>query len=94
MGQIRQPRFGHYRMMVEKEFCEATFAAHAADEARACAMPTRVVEVEFGGHIDRRRLDKDADHPPVTGGNSATSRAPDSGASGPIITPSTAARIR
>ena len=31
--------------------------------------------------IDRRGRDVDADHPPVTGGNSATSRAPAIGAS-------------
>src|SRR3546814_4610485 len=57
-------------------------------------MPARIVKIELGGDVDHGRLDEDADHPPVTGGNSATSRAPDSGASGPIIAPSIAARMR
>src|SRR3546814_19695644 len=57
-------------------------------------MPARIVKIELGGDVDHGRLDEDADHPPVTGGNSATSRAPASGASGPIIAPSIAARLR
>src|SRR3546814_17909303 len=57
-------------------------------------MPARIVKIELGGDVDHGRLDEDADHPPVTGGNSAPSRAPDSGASGPIIAPSIAARMR
>src|SRR3546814_2973018 len=79
-------------MMFEEQFGQPIVGAHAAEEARARAMPARIVKIELGGDVDHGRLDEDADHPPVTGGNSATSRAPDSGASGPIIAPSIAAR--
>src|SRR3546814_12559953 len=81
-------------MRFEEQFGQPIVAAHAPDEARARAMPAGIVQVELSRDVDRGRLDEDADHPPVTGGHSATSRACTSGASGPIIAPSTAALTR
>src|SRR3546814_19098735 len=60
--------------------------------ARARPVAAGVVRRQFGRDVDRFRADRDADHPPVTGGNSATSPASPIGASAPTIAPSTADR--
>ena len=57
----------------------------------------RAGELEAGvlrRDVDRVSRDEDADHPPVTGGKIATSRAPASGASDATNAWSTAARSR
>ena len=74
------------------EVGQVIVAAHAPDEARARAVSSGVMPVDLGSDIDRIGLDRDADHPPVTGGNKATSRP--SAASGAAMTPSIAPRMR
>ena len=60
----------------------AVVAADEASESRDRPGAVRAFDpVHLRRQIDRRGRDVDADHPPVTGGNSATSRAPAIGAS-------------
>ena len=80
--------------MLQLQQLDAVVRAHQPRKTGDPADPRRLDERQLGGRIDRLGRDADVDHPPVTGGNSATSRAPPIGASSGAKVPSTAARSR
>ncbi len=67
--------------MVEVQGPDPAIAAHYAGETGDTATAQRLQRGEFGAGIEALRLHRDADHPPVTGGKIASSRAAPMGAS-------------
>ena len=94
LGDSRHLRLRHGRIMFQLQRHQAITPAHYAGEAGDPAASQRLQRGQFTRDVEILRLDRDPFHPPVTGGNSAISRALPIGVSSGANRWSIAARSR
>ena len=94
LGDSRHLRLRHGRIMFQLQRHQAIAPAHHAGEAGDPAAAQRLQRGQFTRDVEILRLDRDPFHPPVTGGNSAISRASPIGVSSGANRWSIAARSR